>query len=436
MALRLWWLSALALGFLSMTSGVAAQGVRQDLLDEARSTFVDSTAIRLALRAADPDFGRDSIWAESVYQVAWLLWSQDNEAAARTWVRWVRRNTGPLPSGYLGREFDMFVGSAEPPRTTDEEASAVITWDDWTRVRANGSGRLNVRAGDGSFITAHIQPLDVGPLLLSQSTDSLELAAGTYEVEVDEYGYENIRFSMEVLPGVTNLVVLELIPVLTPDRQQVVRDGLITIRPRGVSDPEASQCIGGFALDHSLVVTSLSALNGLLEADLVLRDGTILRAAVVESANDPGQDVAILRAEREGLTILPVGMPVGGYGWAVYQPGCEGLRAARSRYTVQPGVSASIRLSESIPEDARGAPFVTSSGAVLGMAGRSGIVLRNQLSTQIEVAVQEQRGGFPIFRVGLGLAAAGGVAAMLLGGDSPPVVPPRNGSIVIRLPGR
>ena len=184
---------------------------------------------------------------------------------------------------------------------------------------------------------------------------------------------------------------------------------MVSLRYGGAGAPV---CRNGVTVRDGYVVTSLSALGGATEIDVIQANAPALSASIVSS--DTSGDIAVLNVLNLGRPSLTAAQLVGPtFGWSVFRSGCDAeLDVFRMRLddAGQAGVT--------IPLGALGSPLVDRTGSVMGLVSAGGRISPiDRVGELVDDAVaQLEAGGFPVVVVVAAVAAVGGLAGLLLGG--------------------
>jgi hypothetical protein len=190
---------------------VAAQSGREALIQgtQAYDLADFDRAIMLLSQGLDPAASpRDSLWEVGVQKLAHALLERDQASLAETWLRWALRLEPQMvpdsvnfpPSIWLA--FDR--AKSLLPDTSPDTATVRRSWNWGAGSAATSGGWLLVRSS-GPMITASIEN---GDLLSTGAPRSLE--PGSYSILVTAVGYEPVRVTVEVLPGVSTQLLFSL----------------------------------------------------------------------------------------------------------------------------------------------------------------------------------------------------------------------------------
>ena len=433
---------ALALVFVAPLRGQA----RTDLIDSARGQFNDSVALELLSSAADPTtLPTDSLWTVSVHEIALRLMGGQQPALVSTWLRWSARHgtQWPIdPSFFPPALVEAYQQAASEAGATDDPVDGVATSWRWPNAFSmSATGTIEAVSSDPTVQFS----VAVAGRESFQGGSSLNLQPGSYELVASAEGFEPLRLTREVLPGVGTVLEFDLKPLLAAGVEASVSTNLVLIRA-GLGG--SAICTNGLiARPGGLVLTTLSALPATQGLEVVANSGQVYSGLSV-AASDQARDLAVLRLEGSVMSPQPSAPSASNrpYAWSVYHPQCGAVTSTRTRLAA--GIAAS--LAPTLPADARGAPLVDRNGALIGivmgpalfapLALADGILAQAAapvVATVEPPQVAVSRGGFPIGWVGAGAALVGLEAFLPTGGDEGggDTVGGGTGTIVITIPG-
>jgi hypothetical protein len=189
-----------------------AQGARRALTaGNERYLLADyHGALPLLVRGLDPKAGPlDGPWVQGVERLADVLLVLRQDSLAETWLRWAARldadfhadeEVVPPTVARAARAARAFVDS-----TPHDRFVARVTFD-WAAASANGSGTVRLERANIP-ITARI-----GTDQFLRGGESRRLPPGSYNVVVSAPGYLPTRLTVELLPNVTTVVAVSLLP--------------------------------------------------------------------------------------------------------------------------------------------------------------------------------------------------------------------------------
>lgn len=426
---------ALALALVAVSRG-SAQETRASLLDEVPTAADDAARLELLMAAANPELAPlDSLWARGVHTLADLLIDLEDRTLAGVWLDWVVRHGADWPidrgffrPGVVG-EYEEAVQRIEDTRS-EADALATTRWVWPESLDRTAPGTLEVVAGNASA------PLDVSIIGAGAIQGSESLDPGTYELVVSADGYEAARITREVLPGVTTVLEVDLIPVLDPAVEEEVVRSLAVVAYR-----EGGQrvCVNGVLDRQGVVLTVLDPSVAGAALQVTTNAGTFGDVQIVE--RDAETAVVALR-----LAGAPTEPPAradapddDAYAWAIYREGCADVTSSRTRLAAWTPAGP-VRVATSFPGDALGAPVIDRTGGVLGLVTATDLITpisRAQQLVDIVIAQAEPPpdagGGGGVWKWIGGAGAAGVLGAVLLSDGGEPE--DETGTLVIQIPG-
>lgn len=168
-------------------------------------------AVPLLVRGLDPEAGpADQLWRQGVERLADVLLVLRQDSLAATWLRWAARRDPdfavdaevvPPPVVRAAAAARAFVESTPGDQFV---ARTEFEWSTEFHAGAPGTVRL---APSNVPITARI-----GTDQFLRGGESRRLPQGSYPVVVSAPGYLPTRLTVEVLPGVTTVVAVSLLP--------------------------------------------------------------------------------------------------------------------------------------------------------------------------------------------------------------------------------
>jgi hypothetical protein len=205
----------------SAVDSLGAQMPRDSLVARAAREFDAARRIQLLVAALDPSLGGpDEAWSDGVQRLAQTFLDQRRDSAsAALWLRWAIR----LSPG-IQADTDRFLPSvatalrAARAFVDDTKSSGdSLTTTSWVwpkgpisrdvgqvRISATGPSTLVLGSVDGG------RPFSPG--------STIDLPVGSHEVRAFATGFDTVRVTREVLPGVTTVLTFHLPPrvVLVP----------------------------------------------------------------------------------------------------------------------------------------------------------------------------------------------------------------------------
>lgn len=310
-------------------------------------------ALPLLVRGLDPRAGPlDRPWLQGVERLADVLLVLRQDSLAATWLRWAARldpdfhvDEEVVPPGVTraAKAARAFVGS-----TPHDRFVARVTFD-WGTVSAGGQGA--VRLDRASIpITAR-----VGTDQFLRGGESRRLPPGSYNVVVSAPGYLPTRLTVELLPSVTTVVAVSLLPETA---------GLLYVAAR----PWASVVVDGDAIGYTSVA-----------AHRVVPGRHVLR---LEYQRGEPKDTTIVVGERQAVRLSWVGQRD-----TTGEPQLDRALAALDGADTERGA---VLLRQWLSADAGGAPEGTKSLVLarlaevawsLGLRDSASVCLRSLVQT-------------------------------------------------------
>jgi hypothetical protein len=424
---------------------LAAQQNRAELIDQARNEFDLDVRLDLLARAVDPGLGAaDSLWAVAAFDLAQLLVGSAQPEGASLWLRWAARHGPEWPidrtyySPSMIEAYERAVADVRGGVGPDDDAVAT-GWRWPGRFDAAAPGVIEVATADPAVpLTVSVE--GVGSVTIGRSGP---VAVGTYEIVAAADGFEPARVTREVLPGVTTMLEFDLAPLLPPASAAAMAHALVMIRYTAAGEQVCAN--GVLAGAGGLVLASRTALGRTGGLEVVTSERVIGDRSVAHS--DPGLDLAVIRLGAAPRPALPRAAAVADrqHAWALYRTGCDEPISAPTRLSGwRPG--APVGLSPPLPPEARGAPLVDRTGALIGLVRAADVMTPITLADGLLALAEApeptpqlritRRGGPRWVWIGAGAAALGAAAVALAGGSGSNGQPAATtGGIIIVFPG-
>jgi len=367
--------------FLAASGPARAQETREALIRggiQAYDQFETARAMELLQAGIDPNAGPpDSLWRVGVQLYAQILLEEGEDDLAAVWLRWALRldpdlavdSVTFLPE--LVRAYRLardYVAAS-----VGGQAQADTRWRWAPRGVTRGSGALTVDRPELA-VPVRLTISEVGALTPGSP---VELAAGSYEVLAEAEGYDAIRLTREVLPGVTTRLAVTLPPALIALGDSALAPSVVTTTLNSLARLTAYRfgaeptCVTGYVADRDgLVVTTYRAIRG---ADSVRVDlpATASAAGVRVAAYDVGANVAVLRLPQVSPSPLALvsrpseGETVWGFGYR----DCRSAVATQTRIAAWRSPPRGVlSLGRPISEADQGGPIIDATGRVIGLA--------------------------------------------------------------------
>jgi S1-C subfamily serine protease len=453
---------------LVLTKVVTAQAqTRAELIREAQEQVDDNRALAFFRASINPNLPepRDSLWSVGVLNLVEILQQRDASLAAN-WMRWAVRLEPDMAIDSL--EFShllpVYHDAAEFVRYTSLADSLVDT--DWEWVTAGGDttrARLELGAAAVRDLQVTVERPGVGSVDSVNSSRAALLQPGSYNLVARADGYDSVRVTRELLPGITTVISVELTPLFSEDIAAVSMQKIVRIDYYGVGDRE---CRTGFFGAPDLVLTTFGSIAGTDSLQLSLSDGQLVRDVRV-AAYDVDRDVAVLSVpvqKSDSLAIAP-DVTHGQDVWALGYPDCRSAVITRTRVTAWADrPHGRLILEDLVGAGGDGGPLIDRRGAVIGLQSgafaavpapsvstvlsqaRDNVAVAPELLTLDEVArgvtlprevlaAQPRKRGFPWVVAAVGAAGAAAAVVLLTGGGDEGGQPPTTGGITITFPG-
>jgi hypothetical protein len=369
---------------LLLTAGARAQAqnTRPALLQQATAAydnFETARALDLARAALDPALGApDSVWVRSLHLLAQVLFENGNEPDARTWARWgMRTNPGMridsvnFLAGVVGilRQARVDVGG----RTASDELTRMV-WQ-WPARGSNvTTGLLRLDPSPMSD-TLNVSISSAGtPVTRLIAGAGLNLAPGSYEIQVSARNFLPARITREVLPGVSLTLSFSLTPaavlsgtITDAARQNVYRStGALSISRFGAPAPA---CAAGVVTGGRFFLTSYTAIRGGDNLTLSI-GGAPVTGDLRVAAYDVASNLAVLHLPTARTDSVAIAAQVidGQAVWGVGLAQCRTLSDSRStvdEWTQRP--LGALRLGDAVTQGVPGVPVVDFQGRLTGL---------------------------------------------------------------------
>jgi hypothetical protein len=192
------------------------QDPREALVARAFNEFDVARRQHLLMSALNPAAGPPSgVWPVGVQLLAQTLIEDAQDSVAAVWLRWAIRLSPDLRPDTVQflprvvaavRSARTFVSLTGPP----EDSGAVTSWQWPAQETGESMGTLRARAA--GLVPVQVEVKGVGPIALG---GTIPLNPGSYEISASASGYDSLRATREVLPGITTSLELHLRSTLT-----------------------------------------------------------------------------------------------------------------------------------------------------------------------------------------------------------------------------
>ncbi len=194
------------------------QDPRDALVARAFNEFDAARRLQLLKSAVNPTAGPPrGAWPVGVQLLAQTLIEDGQDSAAGVWLRWAVRlapDLKPDTVQFLPRVIAAYRAASEfVQRTrTPADSGAATTWLWPTQDSGERTGRLQVST---SSVTGPVRVFVEGVGLIGPGAIA-PVAPGSYTLSAAAAGYDSMRVTREVLPGVTTVLDLRLRSTATP----------------------------------------------------------------------------------------------------------------------------------------------------------------------------------------------------------------------------
>lgn len=201
---RAWLVCFFVVAPMTWPAAVRAQDVCDALIVNALNEFETPRRVQLLVEALDPSTPC-AAWPVAVQALAQTLIEDGRESLAGVWLRWAARRARDLQPDTL-QFLPRVVQAYRAARTfvngsrTAGDSLAATTWMWSAATTGDGAGRLQV---SGAVTALRVEVTGVGLVGIGSS---VALMPGSYELAVSAPGFESLRVTREVMPGVTTLI--------------------------------------------------------------------------------------------------------------------------------------------------------------------------------------------------------------------------------------
>ena len=215
-----------ALALLLIVAGATSlrgQDPREATVQRAFNEFDAARRVQLLVRVLNPTLGPPrGAWAVAVQLLAQTLIEDRKDSLAAVWLRWAVRQAPDLQPDTLQflprvvaavRSARAFVSQTGSPG----DSALATTWQ-WP-AQETGASQGTLRATAPGLVPVKVEVMGVGPIALGGSSP---LNPGSYEINASASGYDSLRATREVLPGITTSLEVRLrstIAQVTPVQQ-------------------------------------------------------------------------------------------------------------------------------------------------------------------------------------------------------------------------
>ncbi len=192
--------------------GLQAQQSCDSTVTRAFNEFETARRVQILMTVVDPATcpPGPGVWAVGVQLLAQTLMEDGQDSLAAVWLRWAVRlapHVQPDTVQFLPRVVTAYrAARAFVSGSASRGDTATTTRWQWpARVSSETVGRLQAFAS--GIADARVSAGGVGPI---GPTGMASVAPGSYAISVSAEGYDSLRVTREVLPGVTSIVEVRL----------------------------------------------------------------------------------------------------------------------------------------------------------------------------------------------------------------------------------
>jgi hypothetical protein len=232
---------------MACATSLRAQDPRDSLFAKASNEFDDMRQVQMLVTVLDPALGPPrGVWSAAIQLLAQTLTDVGQDSTATFWLRWAIRIAPDLQPDFaqfplvatVFRAARQFVDSSR----TSGDSVTMTTWR-WAAEDARDSvGRIELAAA-AQMVPLQVSVDGVGPLGPGAIA---QVAPGSYEVRASASGYDSVRVTREMLPGVTTVLEFRLHQVVAqvpPPQLPSAHPGHL-VSPRGKRFPWVWAALG------------------------------------------------------------------------------------------------------------------------------------------------------------------------------------------------
>ena len=192
-------------------ASLRGQDPRDPLVQRAFNEFDAGRRAQILVGALNPTLGPPrGAWTVAVQLLAQTLIEDRKDSLAAVWLRWALRQAPDLqpdtvqflPSVVAAvRAARAFVVFTKSP----QDSGAATTWQ-WP-AQETGATQGTLRATAAGLVPVKAEVTGVGPIDVGRG---IPLNPGSYQINASASGYDSLRATREVLPGIATAVELRL----------------------------------------------------------------------------------------------------------------------------------------------------------------------------------------------------------------------------------
>ena len=192
-------------------ASLSGQDPREAAVQRAFNEFDAARRVQLLVSALNPTLGPlRGAWPVAVQLLAQTLIEDGKDSLAAVWLRWAVRQSPDLQPDTL-QFLPRVVTAVRSARTfasqtgSPGDSAAATTWQ-WP-AQETGASQGTLRATAPGLVPVKVEVKGVGPIALG---GSIPLNPGSYEINASASGYDSLRATREVLPGITTVLEFRL----------------------------------------------------------------------------------------------------------------------------------------------------------------------------------------------------------------------------------
>ena len=192
-------------------TSLKAQDPRDAMVQRAFNEFDASRRMQLLVGALNPTLGPPrGAWPVAVQLLAQTLIEDKKDSLAAVWLRWAVRQAPDLQPDTV-QFLPTVVGALRAARAyvvltkSPQDSGAATTWQ-WP-AQESVATQGSLRATAPGLVPVKAEVRGVGPIDVGRG---IPLNPGSYQIIASASGYDSLRATREVLPGIMTAVELHL----------------------------------------------------------------------------------------------------------------------------------------------------------------------------------------------------------------------------------
>jgi len=196
--------------WLGLVAPARAQDPCDAMILRAMNEFETARRVQILVEALNPG-PRCGAWGVAVQALAQTLIEDGRDSLASVWLRWAARRDRDLQPDtlqFLPKVIDAYRAARAFVNSTRNRGDSLteISWLWSSTGGIDAFGRIQVSSGEG-VAGLRVAILGVG---LAGAGGSLPIAAGSYDIVASAPGFDTLRVTREVLPGVSTVLAFRL----------------------------------------------------------------------------------------------------------------------------------------------------------------------------------------------------------------------------------